>query len=453
MGEAPEVLHLPPEEIADWKCHIGLRYTANLVTYWPCAIEYAACNQGVPVPDDAAFGRMLLTTLYTRFLTPLDEVDRQTFAEHLKSGGPDTTFWKIDFSAMGMVQPLVGTYVSPTVTLVRQDGERASRRVVAVAIRRLVVTPADGPSWELTKAYVLQGAAYHVLFVVHPALHFPFDTINAITKSAVPKGHLLFKTLFPHTRFTLVLNNAVLEGRASVVNDHAQQTLFDPLTADADKGLKSLFSAGYVGIPGNSAYPAFDYQLEPRRLPPSEYGDFLSAYYAPILVFCRKVAYAILREDPRDRWVVRWARYIRSWITGFPEEQLMHDPEVLGGAMARYLWDVTVGHGTDHENFASDVSVTSKYLRIRVPPPQKLGMAPFDPGSLYTRNDTFRAAMAEKMFFGPTTVTRLMNTIYDFSSPELIKAVQTFHADMRATDAGLSRVYMALDDLPASIQY
>lgn len=454
MGEAPEVLHLPNEEIVDWKLHIGLRYTANLLTFWPCALEYAATHHAEPLPSDAEFARMMLTTLYTRFLAPLDGVDKVTFASYLSTGGPDTVFYKIDFTAMGMVQTLVGTYVSPTVTLVRQEGsDWGSRRIVAVALRSLVLSPSDGAAWDLAKAFVLSGAAYHVLFCVHPALHFPFDSVNAITKSSVPMKHPLFKTLFPHTRFTLVLDNAVLEGRTSVVNNHAKQTIYDPLTADADKGLKSLFAAGYVGIPGNSGYPKFEYTLQPSRLPPSEYGDFLGAYFQPVVKFCTTVAQVILQNDPQDRWVVGWARYIRQWIPGFPDESLMHDPNVLGGAMARFIWDVTIGHGTDHQSFSADISVVSKYLRIRVPPPESKIITPVDPAAIYTRNDTFRASLCNKMFFAPTTVTTLATTVYDFDDPVLITAAQTFQADLRATDAGLSRRYMALNELPGSIQY
>src|SRR5262249_36767027 len=67
-------------------------------------------------------------------------------------------------------------------------------------------------AWNLAKIYALQGAAYHMLFVVHPALHFPMDSVNAITKTAVPHIHLLFQLLYPHTAYQLTLDNAVLEG-------------------------------------------------------------------------------------------------------------------------------------------------------------------------------------------------------------------------------------------------
>lgn len=453
FGEAPAVLHLPEQEQLDWTTHIGLRYTKDLVTHWPAAALYAAKHRKDPVPGDAEFRRLMLDAVYSRFLSVLDAVDQATFAAQIAAAPAGATFWKMDFTAMGLVDPLPGLFVAPTITLVRQDSDRASRQIVAVAVRAAVIEPGDGPAWDLAKAYALQGAAYHTLFVVHPTQHFPLDSVNAITKSAIPKEHLLFKTIFPHTRFSLVLNNAVLEGKSSVVNRHAQFTLYDPLTADADQGLRSLFAAGYSGIAGNSAYPAFDYASYTQRIPDSDYGDFLKAYHAPILAFCKVIAQAILAADPADPWVFNWSHYIRTWIPTFPAPALMHDADHLAAAMATYIWGVTVAHGVDHQSFSADIGIVNKYLRLRVPPPASKAAPAFDVDDLYNGDDTFRAAMAEKMFFAPTRVTQLVETEYGFTDPALRAASQTFLASLRAVDAGLTRRYMAVDDLPGSIQY
>jgi hypothetical protein len=454
FGEAPAVLHLPDEEQLDWNLHIGLRYTKDLVTHWPVAIAYSIEHRKDPIPDDSAFARLMLDTLYTRFLSKLDPADEALFAAQLAGAGAGVTFWKMDFTAMGLVDPLPELFVSPTITLIRQDGDRSTRRIVAIAVRDLVLEPVNGLSWDLAKAYALQGAAYHVLFVVHPTQHFPMDSVNAITKSAVPMDHLLFKTLFPHTRFSLVLNNAVLEGKSSVVNRHAQFTLYDPLTADADQGLRSLFAAGYVGIKGKeSAYPEFDYRTYASRIPDSAYGDYLAAYHAPILQFCTTVAKTILARSPKDEWVKNWSNYIRTWIPSFPKPEELLDADALGAAMATYVWGVTVGHGVDHQSFSADVGIINKFLRLRVPPPTTATTAPFDIDDLYNANDTFRAAMAEKMFFAPTRVTQLVQTEYNFISDDLRAASQDFLANLRAVDGGLARRYMAVEDLPGSIQY
>jgi hypothetical protein len=46
----------------------------------------------------------------------------------------------------------------------------------------------------------------------HVKVHFPNDTIDAITKSVLPKWHVVHQLLMPHFWLTLPVNNAVLEG-------------------------------------------------------------------------------------------------------------------------------------------------------------------------------------------------------------------------------------------------
>lgn len=453
MGEAPEVLHLPPAEQKEWMLHIGLRYEWNRLSYWPKALAIAATSQGTPLPTDAEFDRMLLGSLMTRFLCPLSEADRLAFAPILEKSGPGTKFWKYDFSAMRALKPIPGTYVSPTVSLIREEGSEASRTFVAIRCRDVLLTPQDRNAWDLAKAFVLQGASYHILFVVHPALHFPPDTINAVTKSSVPKSHPLLQTILPHCQYSLVLNNAVLEGSASVVNNHAQPTTYDPLTADANQGLKDLFAAGYEGIPPYDAYPKFEWKVFPDSFP-SDYGRFQTAYYHPIRRFTNYVARTILTNDPKDEYVGRWARYCSQWLNGFPTEKEIYDVDALGGAMARFVWDVTVGHGADHLNFVEDVPIVFKYLRIRVPPPTGKQMDPVNPWAMYDFDDTRRAAMCQKMFFGPTTVAKLVDVDYGFASEPLRAAAQTFAAALRETEATLpGRNFMKLNEIPSSIQY
>jgi hypothetical protein len=453
MGEAPEVLHLPEQEEKEFFRHIGLRYEWNRLTYWPKSLAIAVSSQGQPFPSDADFDRMLLGSLMTRFLDPLSDADKIAFAPLLADAGPNVTFWKYDFSAMACIKPIPGTYVSPTVSLIRQEGSEASRTFVAIRCRDVLLTPKNRNAWDLAKAFVLQGASYHILFVVHPALHFPPDTINAITKSSLPKSHPLLQTLLPHCQYSLVLNNAVLEGSASVVNNHAQPTGYDPLTANANQGLKDLFAAGYEGVPPYQAYPKFEWKIFPDSFP-SDYGRFQVAYYHPMRRFTDYVARTILTNDPKDEYIGRWARYVGQWLNGFPTEKEIYDADVLGGAMARFMWDVTVGHGADHLNFVDDIPIVYKYLRIRVPPPTSQHMDAVDPRAIYTCDDTRRAAMCQKMFFAPTTVAKLADVDYDYGSETLRRAAQTFFADLRETQATLpGRNFMKLEELPSSIQY
>src|SRR5258705_6195521 len=148
---------------------------------------------------------------------------------------------------MKLVKPLEGMYCAPVVCVFAEDGA-GNRSCLYIRFRGetdgedVFVFPGGGAAWNVAKIYALQAAAYHMLFVVHPALHFPMDSVNAITKTAVPYTHPLFQALYPHTSYTLALDNAVLEGLDSVVNNHAQGSWIDPLMANA-YNLKLLFGA------------------------------------------------------------------------------------------------------------------------------------------------------------------------------------------------------------------
>lgn len=466
FGEAPQVLHVPKEEVKDWQRHIGRRYTRDLLTRWPAAMRYANQHRDTPVPDDTLFAHYMLRTLYTRFLYRLpkpgeanahDERDLASFAPVMASSGPGTVWWRMDFSAMEVVTPIPGTHVASTVVLVREDDGQASRRVVAIRVGRHLFTPDDGVNWDLAKMFALQGAAYHVLFVVHPALHFPMDSVNAITKTAVPRAHPIFQTLFPHTRFTLPLDHGVLEGKGSVVNKNAVATIYDPLTGDADKGLRGLFAAGYSGYaPGgveNPAYPRFCFRCGPPRIP-SDYGTFLEAYFEAIEEFTTAVAVAHHRRHPKDEVVYSWAAWVGAHLRGLPDaKDVTEDPRILGRVMGRFLFDVSVGHGTDHQDFSMSIPTHHKYLRIRVRPPVPGRRDAFSPRDVMTWGDLVRAALCERMFFAPTTVTRLISTQYQYRDETMRAAANQLRQQLKAAHASVPHVYMPLDELPASIQY
>ncbi len=470
FGEAPEVVHVPEEEEKDWWAHIGLRYLITNLTYWPVAWAYAATHRGEPIPDDTTFKRYLLDTLVSRFITDLDEIDLPLFAAHMD---PAYRYRKLDFRAMRYLEPIQGTYVSPIVVLVKEPKvgpnateaeQRAAwhrRELPAILVgEKLVLTPENRHAWDLAKAYALQGASYHVLFVFHPAAHFPYDSVNAVTKTAVPTGHPVFQTIFAHTRFTLALNNAVLDGSASVVNKDAVATAYDPLTADANKGLKTLFAIGYHGAKGwmpylPNAYPVWKY--DELVFPPSDYGLFLRRMYEAALRFCTVVAAQILADDPKDPVVLAWGKYCAQWLREFPQGHELHTVDGLAKAMARYVWDVSVQHSADHDSYHRHIPIPHKYLRIRVPPPVTHEMDPVNPLDMYTRNDTVRAVMCENMFFRPAVVTKLIEAEYGFTQPRLRMAVQQWKVDLLAAEAWAHshgiRQFQSVQEMAASIQF
>jgi hypothetical protein len=276
LKEAPEVLNIPLVEGAVWDLAVGVRLLSDQAGYPPTAAQKAIADVELKIPTDAQFNSYMLDTCYSRYL----KLVPPTEAAEFDTDAGATKWWKYDFSAMNLVKPLDGLYCAPTVCYFSQP-PGSDRAIAFIRYRHegsapKDVRPTDGLAWNLAKIYALQGAAYHMLFVVHPALHMPMDAVNAITKTAVPQSHPLFQLLYPHLAYQLALDNAVLEGPNSVVNNNPKGTWFDPLMGDA-YNLKLLFAVGYTGLKEDfygDAYPPYNY-MKPQMGFDSSYGLFL----------------------------------------------------------------------------------------------------------------------------------------------------------------------------------
>jgi len=447
---ADEVLNIPPIETLLFNEKIGARYLQSQLAYPPVAAQYAALVRDWKGVSPERLDTIMLDTLYSRFKVPMlpSEMaqckeafkDDPAILQELESG----IWFKYDFTAMDLIDPLDGTFCAATKVFIR-SGEDGVSSVRIIAVNGLPIYRTDS-SFGIGSLYALQGASYHVLFVVHPALHFPMDSVNAITKTSVPMGHPLFQLFLPHSAYSLALNNAVLESADSVVNNNAQGTRFDPLTANA-YNLKLLFGAGYSGLGPKDgpqydpvAYPRFDY-MRPRffskdtdPLFDSEYGRWLGAYFeGAFLPFCTEVANTIHDNCQLKLYVERWARYCSTHVSGFPTATEIQDRGTLAKAMAIYIWNNSVSHGGDHWSFANEISEVEKCLRIRRKPPVSRKEPPVDNQveRIFTPNDMQRAALCQNMFFQAWAIEpTLAETLYAFTEPQLLGAAETFRASL-----------------------
>ena len=452
MKRPPEVLNIPTKEYLAWLYYIGEPLGKTYLEEKLLAPFAAPGDLTYLLPPDEEFVRIMTQTVYGRYLR----------------NEAGTTFWFSDFSAMELIDPLPGTYCAPVACRFLLEGSVFSCVSItflktATRTESLVVRPAD-KAWNLAKAYACQGAAYHALFVVHPVLHFPMDSVNAITKTSVPQIHPLFQAIFPHTTYTLTLDNEVLEAKGSIVNNDPADVDYDPLTAKG-YNLMQLFGVGYTGYNGQAAYPAYNY-MKPWMDSNTIYGTCLQQYFKPFLRFATQIASVIPRTDP---YVTRWADYCSAQVNGFPDASKIFEADNLARAIAIYLWDVTVAHGADHYSFGYDIKLKDKFLRIRRPPPTSVneGGDVQTVGDLANLDDMTRAEIANAMFFNVASIPpNLIETTYVFSEPLLQEAVKTFHADLMATDAAVRQMmptFIRLEPdsnpgsyaltIPASIQF
>jgi hypothetical protein len=434
---ANEVLNIPELEQLQYNLDIGSRYMRDQMAFAPIAAQLAIADMAWAGPTDADLHRLMFTTEFTRFIRELDDRDRKRCTDAGVKVSQKTR--KYDFSAMRLIvnRTIEGTYTAGTILIYEHGDRTADHRVTCIFLndgddasdgKDVCIRPGDA-AWDLAKLYLLQGAAYHVQFVVHPALHFPMDAVNAITKSAVPVTHPLLQLLWPHSGYQLPLDHAVLESAESLVNNNAQGTRFDPLMSDG-YDLKMLFGAGYAGLPeegfGN-AYPRYDY-MNPQKGFESPYGKFLQAYYEPFETFCTAVARYILGREDLWEYAGRWMHYNHAHVFGFPDADRLHEPGVLATAMTIYMWDCSVSHAADHANYTWCVTSKERCLRIRIPPPRTADDMRVElAGQIATVDDYARSEMCTWMFFKPWTIKpNLLDTLYAFTDRGLQQAADEF---------------------------
>jgi hypothetical protein len=462
-GQLAQVLHIPEPELKLWKRTVARMYRCLLARIWPRGLWYAFKHPHLKEIDDARFSYYLSEALYSKFMAPLDPADEEVFAEQLQAGGHDTRFYKSDFSPIAEIadDTYPGTYATPTVALLRRDGTSPPRAVaIYLPKSRLLVTPEDANrhAWNLARYFVLQGAAHRINLIDHAVVHFPSDPINAISKTILPKNHLLLKLLLPHLYLSLPVNYSVLEGAASLIN-RTTWVIYSPFTAPGDV-IRRLLPYGYVGMAGNSAYPQYRFRARPL-FPPSLYGEFLAAYHATIREFVADVLGRLATDAPAGSddvaLVSLWADHIAQWVPGFPNGEEIWKGDTLVDAVATIIWDVSIAHAADHETL-HNMPTDEIPFRLRVPPPASRDAPAFEQAQLNKRRDIFQAWLTDKLFYEPHNQSWLKDVDYGFTQPELERRNERFRAELRATedrlrDQGRVPIFAPLEHAAASIQY
>ncbi|EQC46254.1 hypothetical protein [Bacteriovorax sp. Seq25_V] len=445
FGEAPGVLHIPFVELFYWWMMIGSRYVFTWIFMWPVALFKAIMWWKVSPVSDEEFCDYYYNTCYSKFLTDtLTQSVRATFKDYLEEG---KNYYVCDFIGMKLLVPVSGVKCEPSIALFEKHDNGI--KLIAINLRDYVVDHSDGDLWMLAKYISLQGAANHVIVATHPRLHFPMDAINAITKTAVPKDHILFQLIYPHTELTLKLDWQVLNSKLSLLQNKWWM-IYAPFPATGES-MRDLVVLGYHGIKDNPSYPKYFYPLMGPQKNETAYGKFHDIYYKVYFDFVSN----ILAEIPRgDKFVTRWANYINAEMPTFPNGEEIWKEGILNHAVASYIWDITIGHGADHKTYA-EIPMNKNPLRVRVASPSyKNPDFKLDLGDVASIMDQTRLILANWLFFKPTNVSLTIDAFYQFNLPKLKDAVIKFREELYKTEKNLPMPnYMPVKDIPASIQY
>jgi hypothetical protein len=407
-------------------------------------------NPGIEEVSDAEFTQMITNSMLSKFVKNVfDQKDREIFGDRLNSDH----IWICDFEPVRVVKPFDGIYVSATKTLLRKTNQDFSVIEIYVDETKSFWKPGDGDGWELAKYFVLQGGALCSTLVVHPLLHFPMDAVNAITKTALPKDHILFQLLYPHLRFTLYLEKAVLTFKSSLLMAKWWMP-YAPYPGPYE-GLRDLLVEGYNGIDHNFSYPPFKFQFEPEYIE-GKYGEFHQAYFPVFRKFAERILVDLTETE--FFYLSKWADYITTWVPGFPKgPELVRDRQLLISTVAYYLFDVSVGHTVDHYDYGN-MNIRKISMRLRQAPPKNGEKITLSRKKLMTFWDFGKYEMARRLFFKESTKTRLIDSVYDFGrrNKDLQKVVVDFQNELRAVDKKLqadNAQFTPIDDIAASIQF
>jgi hypothetical protein len=450
FGEAAGVIHVPLIEAIDWWLHIGSRYMFTLL-YFPVAYIKGILQPGLVEVSDQEFSDMLTKSMLSKFIKNVfDEKDQKVFGELLKQ----ENIWICDFEPVRVVKTFKGIYATASKTLLKQVDDHFIVLDIYIDKTESHFKPNDGQKWELAKYFVLQGGALCSTLVVHPLLHFPVDAINAITKSALPKDNVVFQLLYPHLRFTLYLEKAVLTFKSSLLMSKWYMP-YAPYPGEYE-GLRELLVEGFNGIKHNDSYPPYEFQFQPEFIV-GKYGEFHNEYFKVIRKFVSQVLQDITATE--TFYLKNWADYISGWVPRFPKgSDLIHDKELMISTVAYYLFDISVGHTIDHYNYGN-MNIRKIPMRLRIAPPDsKKSDFNFDRKKLTTFWDFGKYEMARRLFFKASTNTSLIGAEYDFGNrnERLQKVVKQFKVDLRECEAQLKKNgadYIPLEEIAASIQF
>ncbi len=436
----PSVTDISDLEYQEFRKKIVKRYMQSLIGETWSSLEVAH-NMPESMSDNL-LNQIYWKSPFSRFLTPeFTDNDKSVFQNVFDKEGHNEQFYKIDHSHLGNQSTYPGVYIAAVIGLFRSSPD--GLQVVAISVNGKSFTPDQGESWERARLFLLQGSSLSLVGGVHASLHFPTDSVIAITRQYIDDENPISKLIEAHSYLQLPLNYGVRWSPRSYAHNSPREiyTAFPGPREDVFHG----FMTYYEGVEGNSAYAKYQFPLSPPDFP-GPYGQALNQYYDTILQFCRIVAAQVELSD-----FVEWADELKEFVPGFPCGEDILEVETLARVLTGYIHSVSVWHYMEHTLY-SRLPVHHNPHRIRVEPPTGNDVKT-EVWQRTRQSDLFRQEIARRMFYESHTVRSMLDVEYNFSSEELVNAEKVFKQNLIAVDESLPSELQLLDDMACSIQF
>ena len=203
----PSVTEIPEHEYQAFRSKIVKRYVQALIGETWSSLEVA---HNLPETlDDEIFNEIYWNSPFSRFLTPtFSDNDLSIFDQTLSVKMPSDKFFKIDHTHLGEQKTYPGVYIAPVIGLFKQVDNGIE--VVSILVNEKCFTPKDGESWERARLFLLQGSSLSLVGGVHASLHFPTDSVIAITRQRLPINHPMAQVIEAHSYLQLPLTTALV---------------------------------------------------------------------------------------------------------------------------------------------------------------------------------------------------------------------------------------------------
>ena len=207
----------------------------------------------------------------------------------------------------------------------------------------------EHPQWQTAINHLVYQYTVVIPMAAHNWVHFSYpDSFAAAVFKKLSRDSVLYKLLYPHTRFTNRINYQAVyvqkstDNSPSLANRMTPWKAFPVYGAEFRQGVLENTSNHYDDIQQHFNYP----EEMNTNIP---YFDFLKRYYDVVEAFVEKVVPYI---DERDYAAV--SNYIETTLPGFEQQDMVTAISIL-------IWQVSVFHTTEHMSyydFAKDYGFT-----------------------------------------------------------------------------------------------